>query len=203
MEFSHSLGQSRRFKRTVMPRRTAGALPTAISCLVQILGPAARPRGWLRHRRRPKTLFGALEVKDKFTIIEANLGVLKLPDLQVRAINIAYQELFRENQNHAVGMACEEWHSGDALLLSKDGLVTGFAAWLQTRRRGRDIVAFVRGMIPLTGGSMTIHFRRRKFISLFERSFVKAAGGRALAGGVLPRPATPATLRSSGEVPCG
>jgi hypothetical protein len=53
-----------------------------------------------------------------------------LPALQASAINIAHQELFRENQNHAVGMAWEEEQSGDALLLSKDGLVTGFAAWL-------------------------------------------------------------------------
>ncbi len=65
--------------------------------------------------------------------------MLKLPDLQARAIKIAYQELFRKNQNHAVGMTSEELHGGDALLLSKDGLVTGFSAWLAiapTRNRG-------------------------------------------------------------------
>jgi beta-lactamase class C len=82
--------------------------------------------------------------EDMLLFIEANLGVLKLPDLQVRAINIAHQELFRENQNHAVGMAWEESHSGDALLLSKDGLVTGFTAWLAiepNRHRGVAVLS--------------------------------------------------------------
>ncbi len=67
---------------------------------------------------------------DMLLFIEANLGVLKLPAMQVRAINIAHQELFRENQNHAVGMAWEEQHRGDALLLSKDGVELGFFSWL-------------------------------------------------------------------------
>ncbi|MGP0058338.1 MAG: serine hydrolase domain-containing protein [Beijerinckiaceae bacterium] len=82
--------------------------------------------------------------EDMLLFIEANLGVLKLPDLQARAINIAHQELFRENQNHAVGMAWEEWHSGDALLLSKDGLVSGFSAWLAfepNRHRGVAVLS--------------------------------------------------------------
>jgi CubicO group peptidase (beta-lactamase class C family) len=81
---------------------------------------------------------------DMLLFIEANLGVLKLPDLPARAIEIAHQELFRQNQNHAVGMAWEEWHSGDALLLSKDGLVTGFSAWLAfepTRDRGVAVLS--------------------------------------------------------------
>ncbi len=95
--------------------------------------PAARP---------PAGLWTTAE--DMLLFIEANLGVLKLPDLQVRAINIAHQELFRENQNHAVGMAWEEWHSGDASLLSKDGLVTGFTAWLAiepNRHRGVAVLS--------------------------------------------------------------
>jgi len=82
--------------------------------------------------------------EDMLRFIEANLGVLKLSDLPTRAITIAHQELFRENENHAVGMAWEEWHSGDALLLSKDGLVTGFAAWMglePNRHRGVAVLS--------------------------------------------------------------
>jgi beta-lactamase class C len=82
--------------------------------------------------------------EDMLRFIEANLGALKLPDLQVHAINITHQELFRENQNHAVGIGWEEWHSGDALLLSKDGLVTGFTAWLAVepnRQRGVAVLS--------------------------------------------------------------
>ncbi len=68
--------------------------------------------------------------EDMLLFIEANLGALPLPDLQARAISITHQELFREDANHAVGMAWEEWHSGDALLLSKNGEDSGFTSWL-------------------------------------------------------------------------
>jgi len=96
-------------------------------------GPAARP---------PAGLWSTAD--DMLLFIEANLGVLKLPDLQARAINIAHQELFRANSNHAVGMAWEEWHRGDTLILSKDGLVTGFSAWLAfepDRHRGVAVLS--------------------------------------------------------------
>ncbi len=99
--------------------------------------PEGRPAG-----APPGGLWSTAE--DMLLFIEANLGVLKLPDLQVRAIKIAHQELFRENQNHAVGMAWEEWQGGDAVLLSKDGLVTGFSAWLAfepTRHRGVAVLS--------------------------------------------------------------
>jgi CubicO group peptidase (beta-lactamase class C family) len=82
--------------------------------------------------------------EDMLLFIEANLGVLKVPELQARAINMTHQELFRENQNHAVGMAWEEWHSGDALLLSKNGIESGFTSWLAiqpNRHRGVAVLS--------------------------------------------------------------
>ena len=68
--------------------------------------------------------------EDMLIFIEAHLGALKLPVLLARAIGMTHEELFRENGDHAVGMAWEEWHSSDALLLSKNGIESGFTSWL-------------------------------------------------------------------------
>lgn len=89
--------------------------------------------------------------EDMLLFIEANLGVLNLPDLQARAISITHQELFRENKNHAVGMAWEEWHSGTALLLSKNGENSGFTSWLAfepNRHRGVAVLSNGAGKPP-------------------------------------------------------
>ncbi len=87
---------------------------------------------------------------DMLRFIEANLGVLRLPDLQVRAINLSHQEMFRENPNHAVGIGWEEWHSGNALLLSKNGDELGFASWLAlepNRHRGVAVLSNEAGKL--------------------------------------------------------
>jgi hypothetical protein len=83
--------------------------------------------------------------------IEAHLGALKLPVLQTRAIAMTHEELFRENGDHAVGMAWEEWHSGDALLLSKNGIESGFTGWLAiepNRNRGVAVLSNGAGKPP-------------------------------------------------------
>lgn len=69
-------------------------------------------------------------VKDMLRFIEANLGVLNLPTTLKQAIKITHRELFRMDEEHAIGMGWEEWHHGDALLLSKDGLDSGFSSWV-------------------------------------------------------------------------
>ncbi|MGH8801492.1 MAG: serine hydrolase, partial [Casimicrobiaceae bacterium] len=60
--------------------------------------------------------------RDMLRFVEANLGVVRMPPLLAKALDITHQELFRVDKDHAVGMAWEEWHHGDDLLLSKDGL---------------------------------------------------------------------------------
>jgi beta-lactamase class C len=88
--------------------------------------------------------------EDMLRFIEANLGALDLPNLQARAIAMTHNELFRENRNHAVGMAWEERRSGDALLLSKNGIEPGFTAWLAiepNRRRGVAVLSNGAGKI--------------------------------------------------------
>ena len=55
---------------------TLRALPTAISCLGAFRTPAAGARGWHRGCRRPKTLYGALEVKQRIH------GMLFFPSTQ-------------------------------------------------------------------------------------------------------------------------
>jgi beta-lactamase class C len=118
---------------------------------------------------------------DMLLFIEANLGVLKLPDLQVRAINVAHQELFRENQNHAVGMAWEEWHSGDALLLSKDGLVTGFTAWLAiepNRHRGVAVLSNGTGTpAPASLGQKLLTLAHTAYSEICDRITVACEQG--------------------------
>jgi CubicO group peptidase (beta-lactamase class C family) len=81
---------------------------------------------------------------DMLLLVEANLGALKLPDLQTHAIALTHHEEFRENSNHAVGMAWEEHDSGDALLLAKDGEGAGFTAWIglePARARGVAVLS--------------------------------------------------------------
>jgi CubicO group peptidase (beta-lactamase class C family) len=87
--------------------------------------------------------------EDMLLFVEANLGVLKLPDVLARAIDMTHQELFREDQNHAIGMAWEEWHSGDALLLSKNGVESGFTSWLAIQpNRHRGVAVLSNGAGP-------------------------------------------------------
>jgi beta-lactamase class C len=84
--------------------------------------------------------------EDMLLFIEANLGFLQLPDLQARAIAMTHEELFRENNNHAGGMAWEIWHGGDALLLSKNGIESGFTTWLAIQpNRGRGVAVLSNG----------------------------------------------------------
>jgi beta-lactamase class C len=88
---------------------------------------------------------------DMLLFIEANLGALKLPDPQARAIRLAHEELFRLNKDHAVGMAWEAWHSGDALLLSKNGEDSGFTSWVAfepNRHRGVAVLSNGAGKPP-------------------------------------------------------
>jgi CubicO group peptidase (beta-lactamase class C family) len=74
---------------------------------------------------------------DMLRFLEAHMGVLELADTLDQAIIMTHQELFRENANHAIGMAWEKWHSGNALLFSKNGSTPGFTSWLafQPNRR--------------------------------------------------------------------
>jgi CubicO group peptidase (beta-lactamase class C family) len=81
-----------------------------------------------RVRAKPTGLWTTAD--DMLRFIEANLGVLEVPGPTARALALTHEELFRANPNHAVGMAWEEWHSGDALLISKNGANAGFAAWV-------------------------------------------------------------------------
>jgi hypothetical protein len=61
-----------------------------------------RPGGEIPGRgRRQKGVAG-------IRFIEAHRGALKLPVLLARAIGMTHEELFRENDDHAVGMAWEE-----------------------------------------------------------------------------------------------
>lgn len=69
-------------------------------------------------------------VEDMLRFIEANLGVLKMPTTLEQAIALTHEELFKVDNDHAVGMGWEEWHHGDSLLLSKDGLDSGFSSWV-------------------------------------------------------------------------
>ncbi len=79
-------------------------------------------------RRNPVTLWTS--TRDMLHFVEANLGVIKLSPTLAHAIRLTHHELFRVDNDHAVGMAWEEWHHGDALLLSKDGLDAGFSSWV-------------------------------------------------------------------------
>jgi beta-lactamase class C len=83
---------------------------------------------------------------DMLRFIEAELGVLKVPDVQTKAIALTHQELWRENSNHALGMAWEEWHSGDNLMLSKNGGDSGFTSWLAfLPKRNRGVCVLSNG----------------------------------------------------------
>lgn len=82
----------------------------------------------LPEQKRPVGLWTSSS--DMLRFIEANLGVLKLSKTLARAIDITHHELFRVDDDHAVGMAWEERHHGAALLLSKDGLDSGFSSWI-------------------------------------------------------------------------
>ncbi|MEO9022137.1 MAG: serine hydrolase [Ginsengibacter sp.] len=68
--------------------------------------------------------------KDMLRFIEANMGDLEVPLELSKAIEETHKELFRVDSDHAIGMAWEEWHQGDSLLISKDGLGSGFSSWI-------------------------------------------------------------------------
>ncbi|MBS0569570.1 MAG: serine hydrolase [Proteobacteria bacterium] len=68
--------------------------------------------------------------RDMLRYLQANLGVLDAPRMLARALEIAHQELFRADADHAIGMAWERWHRGDNLLVSKDGEDSGFNSWV-------------------------------------------------------------------------
>lgn len=68
--------------------------------------------------------------RDMLRFIEANLGDMKMPPDLMHAIVMTHEELFRATPDHAVGMGWEERQRGRALLISKDGLDSGFASWV-------------------------------------------------------------------------
>ncbi len=94
--------------------------------------------------------------RDMGRFVEAELGAIQLPDLQARAVALTHQELFRADTNHAVGMAWEIWHSGDALMLSKNGEDSGFTSWiafLPAKHRGVALLSSGPGLpVPATIG---------------------------------------------------
>lgn len=88
---------------------------------------------------------------DMLVFIKANLGVLNVPSLQARAIRRTHEELFRENEKHAVGMAWEERFGGNALLLAKNGESAGFTSWVAfqpNRHRGVAVLSNSIGKPP-------------------------------------------------------
>ncbi len=82
----------------------------------------------LRQKRLPVGLWTTAD--DMLRFVEANLGDLKTSGDLSNALDKTHKVLFRVDNNHAIGMAWEEWHGGDSLLISKDGEDSGFSSWV-------------------------------------------------------------------------
>lgn len=107
--------------------------------------------GYTEDNGTPKTTPVGLwtTVDDMLRFIQANLGDLKPSDKLFKAIEKTHKELFRVDNDHAIGMAWEEWHQGDSLLISKDGLDSGFSSWVGFEP-AKD-----RGVVVLRNGGKT------------------------------------------------
>lgn len=92
---------------------------------------------------------------DMLKFIEVNLGDLEgSPELST-ALKNAHKELFRVDSVHTIGMGWERWNQGDSLIISKDGVDSGFGSWIGFEpKRQQGVTVLCNGGKDQTSGKL-------------------------------------------------